>query len=91
MPNPPDCCERDFAVIQKALPFSSFPQSDTECLTLNITIPRNASPGDQLPVLVFVYGGGFANGSANYPHYNMGLITELSVKAGMPLVCVGVK
>jgi carboxylesterase type B len=91
VPNPPDCCEREHTVIQKSLPFSKFQQSDTECLTLNITVPGEASPHGQVPVLIFVYGGGFANGSANYPHYDMALITEMSVKAGMPIVSVGVK
>ena len=78
-------------MIQKSLPFSKFQQSATECLTLNITVPGDASQDGQLPILVFVYGGGFANGSANYPHYDMALITEMSVKAGMPIISVGVK
>jgi carboxylesterase type B len=41
--------------------------------------------------MVFVHGGGFANGSANHPHYDLAKITQLSVKTGTPIIAVGVK
>lgn len=37
-----------------------------DCLTLNVFTPAGASSGDNLPVLVYVYGGGFTGGFANY-------------------------
>ncbi len=43
--------------------------SGEDCLSLNIWTPANARPQDGLPVIVFIYGGGFtigASGMANY-------------------------
>ncbi len=39
-----------------------------DCLTLNIWTPGAA--GDRLPVLVYIYGGGFAVGSASSPTFD---------------------
>lgn len=91
MINPPDACEREQALIQQELPFSEFKQSATNGLTLNITAPRAVDPDISMPVMVFVHGGGFANGSSSFPHYDLALITKMSIEAGMPVVSVGVK
>ncbi|MEJ3750725.1 carboxylesterase family protein [Actinomycetes bacterium KLBMP 9797] len=37
---------------------------DEDCLYLNVTVPREAPPGARLPVLLWVHGGGFVNGTA---------------------------
>ena len=89
--NPANGCNNEHALFQKSLPFSKFEQSDTECLTLNISTPQDTSQNDQLPVMVFVHGGGFAGGSSSYPHYNLAPITAMSVDARMPMISVGVK
>jgi para-nitrobenzyl esterase len=39
-----------------------------DCLTLNVWTPAGA--GAHLPVMVWIYGGGFAVGATNYPVYD---------------------
>jgi para-nitrobenzyl esterase len=40
-----------------------------DCLTLNVWAPAR-EPGEHLPVMVWVHGGGFAKGSSRMPVYN---------------------
>ena len=40
-----------------------------DCLYLNVWAPPTAKAGAKLPVLVFIYGGGFGGGSASSPGY----------------------
>jgi carboxylesterase type B len=50
---------------------SSSPRGISEdCLYLNIYVPSECSAGDDLPVIVYFYGGGFSMGSASFPAYN---------------------
>lgn len=41
-----------------------------DCLYLNVWAPANARPGADLPVVVWIFGGAFAIGSANMPAYS---------------------
>lgn len=41
-----------------------------DCLYLNIWAPANARPGAKLPVLFYVYGGGFVAGAADESRYD---------------------
>jgi para-nitrobenzyl esterase len=43
--------------------------SGEDCLYLNVWTPASAKAGDRLPVLVWIYGGGFNQGSASSPIY----------------------
>jgi para-nitrobenzyl esterase len=48
--------------------------SGEDCLYMNVWTPADAKPGDKLPVVVFIYGGGGTIGSsgmANYDGENM--------------------
>ncbi|KAF9894102.1 hypothetical protein FE257_009075 [Aspergillus nanangensis] len=87
--SPLNGCEWEQKLIQKSLPFPDYPQSDTECLTLNIARPV-VKDSQTLPVLVLVHGGAFATGSSAYPQYDLARITKQSVDMGMPLVAVSV-
>jgi carboxylesterase type B len=60
-----------------------------DCLNLNVARPKGTSAEDKLPVLVFIHGGSFWEGSnqeiTNAPD---GMILE-SVKNGLPVMHVG--
>lgn len=40
--------------------------TDENCLFLNVTTPREYTPGSKLPVMVWWHGGGFTRDSGNY-------------------------
>ncbi|MFC4453541.1 carboxylesterase/lipase family protein [Deinococcus sonorensis] len=41
-----------------------------DCLYLNVWAPATAAPGANLPVLVYIYGGGFVAGDGSEPRYD---------------------
>lgn len=41
-----------------------------DCLYLNVWQPRTAGPGSKLPVMVWIYGGGFVNGGTSPAVYS---------------------
>lgn len=41
----------------------------TDCLTLNVYTPLDASPGSKLPIMFFIHGGGYFQGSGNMVLY----------------------
>jgi len=41
-----------------------------DCLSLNLWAPASAKAGDKLPVVVFLYGGGFTIGSSGMANYD---------------------
>lgn len=47
--------------------FLRTPESDPDCLSLNVWSPDDA---DDLPVMVWIHGGGFTDGSAHQPYYD---------------------
>ncbi|KAH7928068.1 alpha beta-hydrolase [Leucogyrophana mollusca] len=58
------------------------------CLNLNIWRPSGTTADAQLPVMVWVYGGGFNTGSASNPSTDPTRIINLSVSMGKPIVFV---
>lgn len=79
--------------MQHPLPHPSYAFSDRECLTLNVSAPSADIPAGNkpLPVLVYVHGGGFVTGSANWPQWELARLVELSIECGSPIVAVGIK
>ncbi|KIJ12829.1 hypothetical protein PAXINDRAFT_117796 [Paxillus involutus ATCC 200175] len=60
--------------------------SAEDCLTLNVIAPADATPDSQLPVVVFIYGGGFETGGTS--QYNGTVIVEKAISLGVPAVYV---
>ncbi|KAF7535351.1 hypothetical protein G7054_g5466 [Neopestalotiopsis clavispora] len=77
------------ALIQRELPSTPVGQSGLDCLTLNITVPP-WKKSDDLPVLLFVHGGGFKTGSGAHPQYDMASITQLSISRQQPMISVSI-
>ncbi|KAK4689626.1 hypothetical protein P7C73_g481, partial [Tremellales sp. Uapishka_1] len=71
-----------------------------ECLNLHITVPKGCNLTDALPVIVFIHGGGFVFGTANYSILDGRHLANLvsmplaasaddqSVELGMPTIIV---
>ncbi len=53
-----------------------------DCLTMNLWTPATATPASKLPVIVFIYGGGFTIGSSGMANYD----GEAVAKAGAVFV-----
>jgi len=62
----PDCLQFPFP--GDDAPLSVKPSED--CLYLNVWRPRDAKPGAKLPVMVWVYGGGYVSGGTSPAIYN---------------------
>jgi len=61
-----DCMQVPFP--SDAAPLGTAPSED--CLVLNVWKPADAPAGGKLPVMVWIYGGGFVNGGSSPPTYS---------------------
>lgn len=61
-----DCMQLPFP--SDAAPLGTTPAED--CLTVNVWKPAGGRMGAKLPVIVWIYGGGFVNGGASPPTYS---------------------
>ncbi|GIY55997.1 acetylcholinesterase-1 [Caerostris darwini] len=50
--------------------YDSMPGKSEDCLYLNIYTPSYATEGDKLPVMFWIYGGGFTYGSSRLDVYD---------------------
>ncbi|KAF5376939.1 hypothetical protein D9615_007293 [Tricholomella constricta] len=62
-----------------------FPDSE-DCLTVNVVKPATATPSSKLPVIVWIFGGGFELGSTSM--YDGGIIVDRSIALGTPAIYV---
>lgn len=70
-----DCMQVPFP--SDAAPLGTPPAED--CLFLNVWRPADAEAGDELPVLVWIYGGGFVNGGSSPAVYDGSSFAEKDV------------
>lgn len=71
----------------QSLPLLQAVSTESEdCLTINVEMPHGLASGTQLPVLVWIYGGGFEFGSTSmYPGFN---IVARSMEINEPVIFV---
>ncbi|KIJ19263.1 hypothetical protein PAXINDRAFT_70400 [Paxillus involutus ATCC 200175] len=60
--------------------------SGEDCLTLDVIAPADATPDSKLPVVVWIYGGGFQEGATSL--YNGTVIVDKAISLGVPAVYV---
>lgn len=61
-----------------------------ECLNLSVTIPKSNKheTKHELPVFVWIHGGGLSIGSNNWPQYDLRKFVDRSVEIGKPIIAV---
>ncbi|KAL5344006.1 Alpha/Beta hydrolase protein [Aspergillus crustosus] len=64
-----------------------YPQSEA-CLTLNVIRDTSVEEGSDLPVGVWIHGGGFTQGSGADERYNMSAIVGNAHRIGKPFIAV---
>ncbi|PSN67551.1 alpha/beta-hydrolase [Corynespora cassiicola Philippines] len=57
-----------------------------DCLNINIVRPAGIDPSVKLPVLVYLHGGGFVDGSNSLPTRNVSFIVKESARANSPII-----
>jgi carboxylesterase type B len=57
-----------------------------DCLTLNVFVPANVRRGEMLPIVVWIYGGGFEDGAT--ASYNGTIIVNRSIALNEPVIYV---
>nr|WP_066700513.1 carboxylesterase family protein [Sphingobium amiense] len=70
-----DCMQLPFP--SDAAPLGTPPSED--CLYVNVWKPARASAAAKLPVLVWIYGGGFVNGGSSPPTYSGALLAKQGI------------
>ncbi|THC96916.1 hypothetical protein EYZ11_003633 [Aspergillus tanneri] len=59
-----------------------------DCLSINVVRPTGHYQSSALPVLVWIYGGGFIEGGSGDRRYNMSYLAKTSVEMDMPTIMV---
>ena len=97
---PKSCPQMYFSLDERSLPgevlgtllnlplIQEVTRASEDCLYLNVQRPAGTKAGDKLPVLFWIYGGGFQLGSTQL--YNGASLVKESVRQGKPVVFVAV-
>ncbi|RGP61277.1 hypothetical protein FSPOR_10106 [Fusarium sporotrichioides] len=64
-------------------------EQSEDCLYLNVIRPANTKATADLPVAVWIHGGGLKMGGASDLRYNLSFIVEQSVALGTPIIGIG--
>lgn len=59
-----------------------------DCLYINVVRPAGIDPAAQLPVAVWIHGGGLSMGGSADRRYNLSFIVQNSVDLGTPIIAV---
>ncbi|RDX42812.1 carotenoid ester lipase precursor [Lentinus brumalis] len=84
---PPDVLEGLETIAAVFSPNLDVPESE-HCLNLNVVRPANVSRHEKLPVLFWIYGGGFTGGSNAMALYDGSKIVQRSIEIGEPVIWV---
>ncbi|KAL2820906.1 Alpha/Beta hydrolase protein [Aspergillus cavernicola] len=88
--SPPIGCDLELAHVQHTLPNKELPQSDLDCLNLNIAVPTDLTSSSRLPVFLFIHGGGLVIGANSWPQFDYTRFVKLSIEKNLPIVAVSV-
>ncbi|PVH82037.1 alpha/beta-hydrolase [Cadophora sp. DSE1049] len=72
-----------YAGFMKALPVVG-----EDCLTVDVVRPAGTQSRDKLPVMVWIYGGGFTAGGSADARYNSSYLVNASVAINRPVIAV---
>jgi carboxylesterase type B len=61
-----------------------------DCLNLNVVRPEGIDCDAKLPVLVWIYGGDFAEGPNRDPEFNTSFLVQTSIEIGHPVIVVSI-
>ena len=61
-----------------------------DCLNLNVVRPQGTTNTSQLPVLVWMYGGGYRQGSNRDPEFNTSFLVQTSMAIKQPIIVVSI-
>ncbi|KAL1742048.1 Alpha/Beta hydrolase protein [Schizophyllum fasciatum] len=85
LPLPDGLLDETLNAIVNTLYPAVFPD-DEDCLTVNVVKPASATPDSKLPVVVWIFGGGFEIGSTSM--YDGGIIVKRSLALNEPVIYV---
>ena len=59
-----------------------------DCLNLNIIRPAACDPDAKVPVLLWLYGGGWRQGGSADPLFNLSYVVQTSMENGQPIMAI---
>lgn len=71
-------------------PWSAGGVMSEDCLTVNVVRPSGVSRGADLPVALWIHGGGYLQGGSRDPRYNLTYIVDQGVQMHKPFIGVSV-